>query len=160
MLVGDFWSGVSKADITISVTPEDIPLPDVEVNIELTNLKPARVIPIIKVRKIANTSCLKTNRIHGNQNIKIKKPDDDWYKDGVVAIELPDKVWAVSRRRIFRPNKVTQGNLIIGTCDVKDKVDCKGIYNFKLVKAKAKANSLLLSNVQVGVRLIWEKGIK
>jgi len=142
----DFWSAPDDV-IDLPAIATHINLPDVVVSELTSEIAAVRVIAILKVRAIENTSPGGSNAINGAQAIRIKKSTGIWGVNDIVAINLPDNLWmtAASAREM--------GDLVIGSNDVKSKVDGPGTYNFRFENARVDLDYLRLNDVMIGLRL-------
>lgn len=142
-----FWSDIEDA-IDLPATAADKDLPDVVITGIPSGSTLLRVIIILKVRVIENTSATGANAIQGAQNIRVKKSSGAWGTDDIAAINLADNMWtvAVSTREY--------GDIVVGDNDVKSEVDENATYNLRFEDADVDYDYLRLNDVQVGIR-VW-----
>ncbi len=147
----DFWS---MADDTIDLPayPTSIDLPDVVVSGLPAGISLIRVVAILKVRAIENTSGGGSNAINGAQGIRVKKSTGTWGFDDITAINLPDNLWNIAAATR------ESGDLMIGDSDLKPAVDGQGIYNFRFENAQVDLDYLRLSDVLIGLRFYFVAG--
>lgn len=142
---------VSLPDDVIDLTTpaSDINLPDVVVSGLPAGISLAFVQAFLKARTIENTSASGTNGINGTQYIRIKKSTGAWGVDDIAAIQLIDNQWllAASTREM--------GDLIVGSYDLKAKVDGNGTYNLRFEDALVDLATLRLNDVIVGLRFFF-----
>jgi hypothetical protein len=141
----DFWSMADDV-IDLPAVATHVNLPDVVVDGLPAGIALIRVVAILKVRAIENTNVGGPNAISGAQAIRVKKSAGSWGADDVVAIYLPDNLWAIAA------STRESGDLVIGNYDVKSKVDSPGAYNFRFHNARVDLDYLRLNDVMVGLR--------
>jgi len=145
----DFWS---DSDDVIDLGPgeaADVNLPDVVVLGLPAGISLVRVVAILKVRAIENTSAAGTNAIAGAQAIRVKKSTGAWGVDDVAAIDLADNLWllAASTRE--------SGDVLIGDRDVKGEVDEDATYNLRFENQVVDRDVLRLNDVLIGLRFYF-----
>ena len=141
----DFWSAPDDV-IDLPAVAIHVNLPDVVVDGLPVGIEPVMVIAILKVRAIENTNVGGSNAINGAQAIRVKKSTGIWGVDCLAAINLPDNLWAVAA------SAREMGDLLIGSNDVKSKVDGPGTYNFRFENARVGLDYLRLNDVMIGLR--------
>lgn len=141
----DFWSD-SDDVIDLPAAAADVDLPNVVVAGIPAGATLLRVVAILKVRSIENTSAAGANAIEGAQAIRVKKSTGAWGVDDIIAIDLPDNLWTVALST--REN----GDVLIGDNDVKSEVDGIGTYNLRFENADVDFDFLRLNDVLVGLR--------
>jgi len=141
----DFWSAPDDV-IDLPAIATHINLPDVVVSELPSQVEPFRVVTILKVRAIENTSPGGSNAINGAQVIRVKKSTGIWGVNDIVAISLPDNLWTIAA------SIREMGDLVMGHDDVKSKVDGPGTYNFRFENARVDLDYLRLNDVMVGLR--------
>lgn len=141
----DFWSTPDDV-IDLPAIATHINLPDVVVSGLSAEAALVRVIAILKVRAIENTNAGGLNAINGIQAIRVKKSTGVWGVDDIAAISFPDNLWMVAS------STRESGDLVIGSNDVKSKVDGLGNYNFRFESARVDLDYLRLNDVMVGLR--------
>lgn len=144
----DFWSDIDD-EIDLPAAAADTDLPDVVVSGLPSGISLVRVVAILKVRAIENTSATGANAIKGAQAIRVKKSTSTWGTDDVVAINLPDNLWTVAA------STRESGDVLIGDNDVKATVDGDGTYNLRFEDALVDYASLRLNDVLVGLRFFF-----
>lgn len=144
----DFWS-VPIDVINLPASPTDTNLPDVVVSGLPTGISLIRVVAMLKVRAIENTSAAGTNGINGTQYIRVKPNAGQWGVADIAAIQLLDNQWllALSTRE--------SGDLLIGSYDLKATVNGNGTYNFRFEDALVDLANLRLNDVLVGLRFFF-----
>lgn len=147
----DFWSDTYE-EIDLPAVAADKDLPSVVVSGLPSGVTIAKVVAILKVRAIENTSASGANAINGAQAIRVKKSTGVWGTDDIVAINLPDDLWTVAAST--REN----GDVLIGDSDVKSEVDGNGTYNLRFEDALVDYASLRLNDVLVGLRFYFSIG--
>ena len=143
-----FWSDADDS-IALPAVATDTDLPDVVVSDIPSWANLIRVVAILKVRAIENTSAGGTNAINGAQTIRVKKSTGTWGTDDIAAIDLPDNLWTVgiSTREV--------GDVLIGDNDIKSEVDGDGTYNLRFEDALVDLASLQLNDVLIGLRFYF-----
>ena len=111
-----------------------------------------RVVVMLKIRAIENTTGAGINAIDGVQAVKVKKSTGTWGLNDVAAIYLPDNLWTLEAAAR------EAGDLVIGDMDVKSAVDGQGIYNFRLEDARVNFDYLRLNDVLIGLRFYFIAG--
>lgn len=145
----DFWS--DSADVIDLGTPAaDVNLPDVVVSGLPAGVAMVRVVAILKVRAIENTSSSGANAISGAQAIRVmKSTGTTWGVDDVAAIDLPNNLWTVAA------STRESGDVLIGDNDVKGEVDEDATYNLRFEDSLVDYDSLRLNDVLVGLRFYF-----
>ncbi len=147
----DFWS-VAEDVIDLSEEATDIDLPNVVVSGLPEGITLVRVVAMLKIRAIENTTGAGINAIDGVQAIKVKKSIGTWGLNDVAAIYLPDNLWTLEAAAR------EAGDLVIGDMDVRSAVDGQGIYNFRLEDARVNFDYLRLNDVLIGLRFYFIAG--
>ena len=143
----DFWSD-TVGEIDLPAVVADINLPNVVVG-GLPSGTLAKVVAILKVRTLENTTPGGSHAIKGAQAIRIKESTGAWGVDDVVAIDLADNMWTVAA------STRESGDVLIGDNDVKSKVVGNGTYNLRFVNALVDLANLRLNDVQSGIRFYY-----
>jgi len=144
----DFWSDVDDI-VSITDGATDTALPDIVVAGLDTDITLERVVLLLKVRKIANSSATGANALNGAQVIEVKESTAEWTA-AITAINLADNMWTV-------PTLTEDGgDVIVGDNDIKATVDADGTYNVQIASALADYANLNLYDLQVGVRCYWK----
>ncbi len=149
LLSMDFWS---DSDDVIDLGPgeaADVDLPDVVVSGLPAGVSLARVIAILKVRAIENTSGTGANAIQGAQAIRVKKSTGTWGVHDLAAINLPDNLWTVAA------STRESGDVLIGDNDVKGEVDGDATYNLRFENQVVDYDQLRLNDVLIGLRFYF-----
>ncbi|MBA7613103.1 hypothetical protein ES703_20346 [subsurface metagenome] len=144
----DFWSDIDDV-IDLPVGPSDEDLPDVVVSGIPLGIALVRVVAILKVRAIENTSASGANAIKDAQNIRVKKSTGTWGVDDIAAINLPDNLWTVAA------STRESGDVLIEDNDVKSEVDGNGTYNLRFENAAVDYAYLRLNGVIIGLRFFF-----
>lgn len=150
----DFWS---DPDDVIDLGPgesTDVDLPSVGVAGLPSSISLVRVVAMLKVRAIENTSASGANAIKGAQAIRVKPSDKSWGDAtfDLAAIDLPDNLWTVaaSTREL--------GDVLIGDNDVKVAASGNGTYNLRFEDQVVDYDQLRLNDVMVGLRFYFTTG--
>ncbi len=141
----EFWSDVDDV-IDLPAVAADTNLPNVVVSGLPSGVTLLRVVAILKVRAIENTSAGGANAIQGAQAIRIKKSTGAWGVDDIVAIDLADNMWTVAA------STRESGDVLLGDNDLKAEVDGNGTYNLRFEDALVDLASLRLNDCLVGLR--------
>jgi len=141
-----WWSNISP-EIVLTTDGADQALQDVVVASIPSGATFIQAVVILKVRAIENINA-SANKLNGAQAIRVKKSTGAWGTDDIVAIDLPDDMWAVAgSTREF-------GDVLVGDNDVKSEVDGNATYNLRFENALVDYAELHLNDVQVGIK-IW-----
>lgn len=144
----DFWSDGDDV-IDLPAVAADTDLPNVVVSGLPSGVTLLRVVAILKVRAIENTSASGANAINGAQAIRVKKSTGTWGVDDIAAIDLPNNLWTVAA------STRESGDVLIGDNDLKSEVDGDGTYNLRFENALVDYASLRLNDVLVGLRFYF-----
>ena len=147
----DFWSNHDDV-IDLPAVAADTALPDVVVSGLPAGISLVRVVAILKVRAIENTSASGANAINGAQAVRVKKSTGAWGTDDLAAIDLPDNLWTVAA------STRESGDVLIGDNDVKAEVDGNATYNLRFENALVDYANLRLNDVMVGLRFYFTTG--
>lgn len=139
-----FWSDVED-QIALTQASGNFNLPDVVVSGIPSGVSLIRVVAIIKIRAIENTSASGANAINGATQIKVKKSTGTWGVDDVIAINLADDMWNVAA------STRESGDVVIGDNDVKSTVDEDATYNLRFDTTAVDYNNLQLNDILVGL---------
>lgn len=142
-----FWSDVDDS-ISLPAVAADTNLPDIVINGIPSGSTLVRVVVVLVIRAIENTSASGANAINGAQNIRVKKSTGAWGTDDVIALNLADNQWTVAA------STREYGDVKIGDNDVKTEVDGDATYNLRFEDALVDYANLQLNDVQVGLR-VW-----
>ncbi|KKL07909.1 hypothetical protein LCGC14_2581230 [marine sediment metagenome] len=147
----EFWSITSSgSDLPAAAADED--LPDVVVSGIPPGVSLVRVVAVLKVRAIENTSGSGANAISGAQAIRVKKSTGSWGTDDRAAIDLPDNLWTVAA------STRESGDVLVGENDVKSEVDGNATYNLRFENALVDYDNLRLNDVKVALRFYFTTG--
>lgn len=144
----DFWSSLDDM-ITLTNTSYDVSLQNVIVANVPANTTIVRVVGMLKMRAINNTS-VATNAINGAVVIKVKKSTGTWGVDDVALISLPDNILSVSA-------STKEGGLLIdGNNNASTEVDGNATYNLRFDgNTFVDAANLKLIDVSAGLRVYF-----
>ncbi len=148
----DFWSIVYWV-VDLPIGPANVDLPGVVVSDLPPGINIIRVVAMLKVRAIENLSATGDNAINGLSYIKVKKSTGAWGVDDIQAIELEDSQWTVAS------GTRESGDVLIGSLDLKSKVDGNGVYNFRFSSVAVDYDSLRLNDVLVGLRFFFSPAV-
>lgn len=150
----DFWSDIDNR-VTIAAAAADLDFPDVVVAGLPSSITLIRVIAMVKVRAIRDTSVADNFIDQANKALRVRKSTGVWGTDDVVAINFDQNEWYVVA------SQKEAGDVILGDNDVKAEVDGNGTYNFRSEETNrgdaisALANNLELYDVQTGLRFYF-----
>ncbi len=147
----DFWSDADDV-IDLPAAAADTALPDVVVSGIPSGISLVRVVAVLKVRAIENTSASGANAINGAQAIRVKKSTGSWGTDDLAAINLPDNLWTVAA------STRESGDLLVGDNDVQSEVDGNATYNLRFENARVDYANLRLNDVKVALRFYFTTG--
>lgn len=149
----DFWSDIDNViDLQETLGAQDTDLPNVVVSGLPSGIALVRVVAILKVRAIENTSASGANAIDGAQAIRVKLSTHTWGTHDLAAINLPDNLWTVAA------STRESGDVLIGDNDVKSEVSADGTYNLRFENALVDYDDLRLNDVMVGLRFYFTTG--
>lgn len=149
----DFWSDIDDViDLQETLGAQDTDLPNVEVSGLPSGISLVRVVAILKVRAIQNTSATGANAIDGAQAIRVKLSTHTWGVHDLAAINLPDNLWTVAA------STRESGDVLVGDNDVKSEVSANGTYNLRFENALVDYDNLRLNDVIVGLRFYFTTG--
>ncbi len=141
----DFWSEVDDL-ITIDATAGDETLPSVVVAEIPTGAVVLRVIAMIKIGAFEDTSAAENKLVlAGTEHIQIDKSGGTY----IDAIKLIAGQWLTGA------SAVRGGDVMIGNIDVASEVDANDTYEMKIENADVTGASLLLRDVQTGLRVYF-----
>jgi len=144
----DFWSD-NDDDITLTTTTTaDYNLPNVVVAGLPTGVTIIRVVAILKIALIKDTSG-SDNAINGATTLKVDA--DSGYGSLVTAIDIPDNSWAVDVSEATERG----GDVMIGDNDIKTEVTGNATYYGQLTDIGCDGNSLKLKDVAWGLRIYF-----
>lgn len=149
----DFWSG-NQDKITIPGAATNIDFPDVVVDGIPVGVTIFRVVALLKVRAIKDTSGEANYIDQAGKALRVKKSTGSWGADDVVAINFDQNQWYIEA------SSKEGGDVLIGDNDIANEVDANATYNFRseqvnrLDAISALVDNLELYDVQVGLR-IW-----
>ena len=143
----DFWSDIDDViDLQHDLGAQDTDLPNVVVSGLPDGIELVRVVAVLKVRAIENTSASGANAISGAQVIQVRKSAGTW----VTAINLPNNLWTVAA------STRESGDVLVGDNDVKSEVDGDGTYNLRFHDALVDYDNLRLNDVMIGLRFYYK----
>lgn len=151
----DFWSD-TEDKITIAGAAADLDFPDVVVAGLPSGVTLIRVIAMLKVRAIKDTSGSENYIDEAGKELRIKKSTGSWGTDDVAAIDFDQYQWRCAA------NTKEGGDAIVGNNDVKSEVDSNATYNFRSEQTNrtdaisALADNLELYDVQTGIRVYFK----
>lgn len=148
----DFWSDLDNVIDLGPSEPTDVNLPNVVVSGLPSGISLVRVVTILKVRAIENTSATGANAIDGAQAIRVKLSTHTWGTHDLAAINLPDNLWTVAA------STRESGDVLVGDNDVKSEVSVNGTYNFRFEDQVVDYDQLRLNDVMVGLRFYFTTG--
>jgi len=156
----DFWS--LPADlISVEGTAIDLTFPNVVVEGLPSGATLKRVVVILTIRAILDTSAADNYIDAASKTLRVKKSTGAWGTDDLVGITFDiNSLYCVASTK-------EAGPAIIGSHDVKGEVDGDATYNFMSVETlpvespradaiSALANDLDLYDVQIGLRVFYE----
>jgi len=146
----DFWSD-DEVEIDITDAAQDLPAGSIDVVVgDLpTGIALVRVVAMLKVRAIENTSAGGANALDGAQALRVKKSTGTWGVDDLAAINLPADLWTVAA------STRESGDALVGDNDVKSEVDGDATYNLRFENALADRDALRLNDVLIGLRIFF-----
>ncbi len=148
----DFWS-LQSALITIPAAAADLAFPDVVVAGLPGLVAVTRAIATLKIGAIQDTSAAQNQISAATRTLRIKTNAGAW--PGTVCITFAQNAWKTLASG-FRG-----GDAVVGDADVSAVVTTNGTYNFASRQTAsadaivATGASLLLLDVQVGLRVYW-----
>lgn len=148
----DFWSDLDNVIDLGPSEPTDVNLPNVVVSGLPSGISLVRVVAILKVRAIENTSATGANAIAGAQAIRVKLSTHTWGTHDLAAINLPDNLWTVAL------STRESGDVLVGDNDVKSEVSVNGTYNFRFEDQVVDYDQLRLNDVMIGLRFYFTTG--
>lgn len=148
----DFWSDLDDAIDLGPSESADVNLPNVVVSGLPLGISLVRVVAILKVRVIENTSASGANAIDGDQAIRVKLSTHTWGTHDLAAIDLPDDLWTVAA------STRESGDVLVGDNDVKSEVSGVGTYNLRFEDQVVDYDQLRLNDVMVGLRFYFTTG--
>ncbi|KKL46963.1 hypothetical protein LCGC14_2340320, partial [marine sediment metagenome] len=141
----DFWSEIDDI-ITLDATAGDETLPPVTVAGIPSGAVVLRVIVILSIGSFEDTSGSENKFVlNGTEHIQVDKTGGTY----IDAIKLINNMWLTGA------SGVRGGLVMIGDIDVASEVDGDDTYEFKIENADVTAASLLLRDVQVGLRVYF-----
>ncbi len=141
----DFWSDADDL-ITIDSTAGDETLPAVTVAEIPTGAVVLRVITMLKIGSFEDTSTAENKVVlAGTEHIQVDKTGGTY----IDAIKMIAGQWLTGA------SAARGGDVMIGNIDVSSEVDGNDTYEFKWEGADVTGDSLLLRDVQVGLRVYF-----
>ncbi len=153
----DFWSAPPNQNkITVKGAAADLDFPSVVVSGLPSTATLKRVVVILTIRAILDTSTADNYIDQASKTLRVKKSTGAWATDDVIGITFDqNSLYCVASTK-------EAGPAIIGAHDVKGEVDGDATYNFRSVETtrgdaiSALADDLELYDVQVGLRVFYE----
>jgi hypothetical protein len=144
----EFWSDLDDI-INLTTATTNVDLPNVVVANLPANTTILRVIGLIKVRAMEDTSGA-TNAINGANTVKVKKSTGAWGVDDVALIDIVDNIWSTSA-------STKEGGMIIeGDNNASGEFDGNATYNIRFNgNIFADGNNLNLIDVAVGLKVYF-----
>lgn len=148
----DFW-GDPIDIITVPAVAADLSFPDVVVAALPTDLSIIRVVAMLKVRSIKDTSAADNKINAASKTLRVKKSTGAWGTDDIVAINFTNGQWYTVA------STKEGGDVMVGDNDLSSEVDGNATYNFRSEQTNradaivALAASLVLYDVQTGIRV-------
>jgi len=140
-----FWSDL-QLTATIPAVAADVNLPQALVISEIpSGATIFRVIAMLKFRTVEDTSG-SANALSGDQYVQVDDSSGTGYRN---AIKLIDNLWTIDG------NATEGGDVIVGNIDIADRVDGNDTYKFKIASATADGASLVLNEVQIGLKVFF-----
>jgi len=140
-----FWSDL-QLNATIPAVAADVNLPQALVVSEIpSGATIFRVIAMLKFRTVEDTSG-SANALSGDQYVQVDDSSGTGYRN---AIKLIDNLWTIDG------NATEGGDVIVGNIDIADRVDGNDTYKFKIASATADGASLVLNEVQIGLKVFF-----
>ena len=141
----DFWSDVDDL-ITVDATAGDETFPPVTVAEIPSGAVVLRVIAIVKVGAFEDTSTAENKVVlAGTEHIQVDKSGGTY----IDAIKMIAGQW------LTPASGVRGGDVMVGNIDVASEVDGNDTYEFKWEGADVTGASLLLRDVQTGLRVYF-----
>ena len=144
----EFW-GIADDIITLTTATANVNLPSVIVADIPSGATIGRVVGLIRMRALNNTSAA-VNAVNGASTINVKKSTGSWGVDDVALIDIPDNVWSAAA------STKEGGMLIEGDNDAASEVDGNGTYNLRFVGSIfVDGDDLELIDVAVGLKVYF-----
>ena len=151
----DFWS-LPADKITVAGAAADLDFPDVVVSGLPSGASLKRVVVVLTIRAINDTSTADNYIDQASKTLRVKKSTGAWNTDDIVGVTFDqNSLYCVASTK-------ESGPAIIGSHDVKGEVDGDATYNFRSEETNrgdaipALADNLELYDVQVGLRVYYE----
>ena len=145
----DFWSEIDDL-ITLDSTAGDEALPSVVVAGIPSGAVVTRVIAFISIGAFEDTSTAENKVVlAGTEHIQVKETVGGSFTD---AIKLLANQWLTGA------SAVRGGSVMIGSINIAGEVDGNDTYDFQIENADVTGASLLLRDVQVGLRVYFTLG--
>ena len=144
----EFWGDIDDI-VTLTTSTANVDLPNVIIADIPVNTTIVRVIGLIRIRAINDTSGA-TNAINGTSVINVKKSTGTWGVDDVALITIPNNILGTSA-------STKEGGIIInGSNDATSEVDANATYNLRFNgNIFADGNNLELIDVNVGLQVYF-----
>jgi hypothetical protein len=150
----DSWSAPTDK-ITVTAVAADLAFPDIVVAALPTGLSVQKVVLILAVRAINDTSAADNYIDAANKTLRIKPAAGAWGTDDIVAITF------ANQSLYCKANQKEPGPVIIGSADLSSVVNANGTYNIMSNQTNrgdaisALADNLELYDIQVGLRVFY-----
>lgn len=151
----DFWS-LPEDILTVTSSAADITFPNIVVAGLPVGFTLKRVVLILTIRAIKDSSAADNKINAASKTLRIKKSTGSWGTDDVVGITFDqNSLYCVASSKEGGPT-------IIGDTDIKGEVDDNATYNVMSNQTNrsdaivALGNNLVLYDIQVGVRVFYE----
>ena len=144
----EFWSDIVDI-VTLTTSTTNVALPNIDVADIPTGATITRVVGMIQMRALNNTSTA-ANAINGASTINVKASTGTWGVDDVALINIPDNILSTAA-------STKEGGLPIeGNIDASMVVDGDGTYNLRFDgNIFVDGNNLELIDVAVGLRVYF-----
>ena len=151
----DFWS-IPDDLITIAAVAADLDFPNVVVESLPYGFSIIRVIPMLKIKALNDTSGADNKINAASKTIRVKVSTGAWGTNDIIAIDFTNGQWYTVA------STKEGGDVMVGDNDIKSVVTGNGTYNFRSEQTNradailALGASLELYEVQVGARVYLE----
>ena len=139
------YLSAAQLSATIGATAADVNLPDVVVPALPTGYNIYRATMFLKFRVVENTNAA-ANQLNGNQNVLIKKGSGPFAN----CLQLKDNMFPVLA------STSSDGITLYGELDLTAVVTGAATYSFQIKNALSDQDSIVLHDVQVGLRIVMK----
>lgn len=150
----DFWSAPADK-ITVTNVAADLTFPSITVSGLPSGLTIQKIVLILTVRAMFDTSAADNYINAASKTLRIKKSTGAWGTDDIVAITFDqNSLYTIASTK-------EPGAVIVGTADLKSEVDGNATYNVASEETNrsdaivALGANLELYDVQVGLRVFY-----